>query len=74
VISDDLLVEDKYTDAASFRLSVAALEKIEREALAGERIPVFRVDFAGHGRTAVVLRETDFRWLLAAAIGESDES
>lgn len=58
VRSDDLLVEAKTTEAASFSIKKAIWEKIRKEALLDGRIPVLAVQI--QGRNLVVLDEEDF--------------
>lgn len=58
VRSDDLLVEAKMTDKASFSIKKSIWEKIRREALLDGRIPVLAVQI--QNRNLVVLDEEDF--------------
>lgn len=58
VRSDDLLVEAKTTEAASYSIKKAVWEKIRKEALLDGRIPVLAVQI--QGRNLVVLDEEDF--------------
>lgn len=60
VDAGNLLIEDKYTDAASYRLTRKVLEKIENEA-GPTRFPVLRVGIAG--RNYIVMREEDVLFL-----------
>lgn len=63
VLCEHVLVETKYTDKKQFTLKIAELEKIEREALAAGRMPVFAVEFSEHEKEYMVLRASDFEWL-----------
>jgi hypothetical protein len=58
VRSDDLLVEAKTTDKASFSIKKAIWEKIRREALLDGRTPVLAIQI--QNRNLVVLDEEDF--------------
>jgi hypothetical protein len=61
VKTDLLLVDSKCTDAASYKLCLKDLEKITREALAMNRIPVLAVQFERDKTTDVmVMRKQDF--------------
>ena len=51
-----MLIEDKYTDAASYRMSLKVLDKIKKEAGPG-RFPVLRVGI--QDQNFIVLREED---------------
>lgn len=61
------LIEYKYTDNKSFSIKLAELEKIEREALLEDRVPLFGVSFSG--KSYVLLTEDDYECLLLAAHG-----
>jgi hypothetical protein len=65
VRTEDLLVEAKTTEAASFSIKKTIWEKIRREALLDGRIPVLAVQI--QGRNLVVLDEEDFLELRANA-------
>lgn len=65
VRTDDLLIEAKTTEAASFSLKKVIWDKIRREALLDGRIPVLAVQI--QGRNLVVLDEEDFLELRANA-------
>lgn len=65
VRTDDLLIEAKTTQAASFSVKKVIWEKIRREALLDGRTPVLAV--AIQGRNLVVLDEEDFLELRALA-------
>lgn len=60
VISRDFMGEDKTTKHSSFSLKLDDLKKLERNALAAGRTPVFSVNFCGTNRF-IILREEDFR-------------
>lgn len=65
VRSEDLLVEAKTTEKASFSIKKTIWEKIRKEALLDGRIPVLAVQI--QGRNLVVLDEEDFLELRANA-------
>lgn len=65
VRTDDLLVEAKTTEAASFSIKRATWEKIRKEALLDGRIPVLAIQI--QGRNLVVLDEEDFLEIRAVA-------
>lgn len=65
VRSDDLLVEAKTTDHASYSIKKQIWEKIRREALSDGRIPVLAIQI--QNRNLVVLDEEDFLELRADA-------
>jgi hypothetical protein len=71
VRSEDLLVEAKTTEAASFSLKKATWDKIRREALLDGRIPVMAVQI--QGRNLVVLDEEDFLELRSNAARHLEE-
>lgn len=62
-------IEDKFTDAESFRLEKAVFDKITAEALHTPPgcLPQMRITMPG--LKLRVLREEDFLWLMAAAEG-----
>jgi hypothetical protein len=68
--SDDLLVEAKTTQAASFSIKRVVWEKIRKEALLDGRIPVMAIQI--QGRNLVVLDEEDFLELRAIADASRD--
>ena len=70
VRTNDLLVEAKTTQAASYSLKKAIWDKIRREALLDGRIPVLAIQI--QGRNLVVLDEEDF--LELRAIADTDRS
>jgi hypothetical protein len=75
VRSDDLLVEAKTTDAASFSIKRTIWEKIRREAILDGRIPVLAISI--QDRNLVVLDEEDFLELRSNAarhLGEGSVS
>lgn len=47
VKSKDYLLEDKFTDAASYKLELSVLKKAEREAYQNRRKPLLRVSIQG---------------------------
>ena len=59
------LVEDKYTDADSFRIEKAMLAKTEKEALNAGMLPQWRISLPGYRLR--VYREEDALWLEARA-------
>ena len=61
-----MLIEDKYTDAASYRLTLKVLKKIEEEAGPG-RFPVMRIGIRDHNY--IVLREEDCVFLMKEGSG-----
>lgn len=65
VRTPDLSLEAKYTDAKSFSLKVADLEKGEEYALADGRDFAFVISFSG--REWVVLNESDYAHLRECA-------
>lgn len=62
VVKSVLREEDKETEAKSYTLHLADLLKIERQALANNETPAFRISFLRHRQSNdyVVLREEDF--------------
>lgn len=60
VDAGNMLIEDKYTDHGSYRLSRKVLEKVEREA-GPSRFPILRVGI--DGRNYIVMREEDVLFL-----------
>ena len=65
VRSDEVRVECKYTDAASFSLKAADLEKVAEHA-AGNQIPLFFVEFRKAGNSYYVVPEDWFLQLMEA--------
>lgn len=65
VRSEDVRVECKYTDAASFSLKEADLEKIAA-ATTGRQMPLFYVEFRKKKRGYYVVPEEWFRQMLEA--------
>lgn len=59
------LVEDKFTDADSYRIEGKVLRKTEGEALAAGMLPQWRITLPGHKLR--VLREEDYLYLEALA-------
>jgi hypothetical protein len=73
--SDDLLVEAKTTDKASYSIKRATWDKIRKEALLDGRIPVLAIQI--QGRDLVVLDQEDFLELRTSAgrdLGEGEVS
>lgn len=71
VRSEDLLVEAKTTDKASYSIKKAIWDKIRREALLDGRMPVLAVEI--QDRNLVVLDEEDFLALIASGdLGEGE--
>lgn len=69
--ADDLLVEAKRTDKASYSIKKAIWEKIRREALLDGRMPVLALEI--QGRNLVVIDEEDFLELRSKAdLGEGE--
>lgn len=58
VRTPDLLIEAKYTDAASYSLKVADLHKVEKQAYAIDKDWAFLISFGGE--EFVVIRESDY--------------
>ena len=58
VRSDLVLVEHKYTAAASYRLTTADLRKLETQAIMAGRTPIFAVALGG--KNYFILLEDDF--------------
>ena len=56
VKSDTFLLEDKFTDAASYSLKLDLLKKAEQEAFQSRRKPLFRVTMQGHTYYVVPVR------------------
>ena len=65
VITEDSLIEVKYTDKKSFSLKLEELLKIEREALMEDRVPLFGISFSG--KNYVVMTEEDYETLMLAS-------
>jgi hypothetical protein len=71
--SEDLLVEAKTTDKASYSIKGATWDKIRKEALLDGRIPVMAIQI--QGRDLVVLDQEDFLELRSIArryLGEGE--
>lgn len=66
------LVEDKFTDADSFRVEKKVLAKTEAEALASGKLPQWRISLPGFRLR--VLREEDYLYLEALAAKNGHES
>lgn len=62
--TSEFLIEDKFTDAASFTLTKADLDKIQRHALVSGRLPQMRITLPGH--IVRVMRESDYLALQAS--------
>lgn len=62
VKSDKFLVEDKFTDAASYTLTKGLLQKLEQEALQSRRKPMFRVTI--QGETFYIVSARTLQYLL----------
>jgi hypothetical protein len=62
-------IEDKFTDAASYRLEVEVLKKITHEALRTPPglLPQLRITFEQHGERWRMMREDDYLYLEARA-------
>lgn len=62
-------IEDKFTDSASYTITVETLRKITREALQTPPglLPQMRITFAKHGQKWRMLREEDYMYLVAQA-------
>ena len=58
VRTEDLLVENKYTDKKSYSIKSEEMVKLARTAILEDRMPVLQVDLGG--RSYVVLLEDDF--------------
>jgi len=54
------MLEDKVTDAASYRLTLADLKTLQKNAAAVGKLPLFRVNFRDRGTFFVI----DEAWLL----------
>lgn len=54
------LIEDKFTAKDSYKIEIKILNKIEREALNINKIPVLRFGFTKEKRDYVLLRECDY--------------
>ena len=63
VRTEDLLIENKFTEKQSYSLKLADLIKLTRVAVKEDRIPVMQIDISG--RSYVVLCETDFMEMIA---------
>lgn len=63
VRTDDELFELKITDAKSYSLKDAELQKLSDQALIDGRIPVFMVEFKSTGNKYVILSEDDYLML-----------
>lgn len=69
--ADDLLVEAKMTDKASYSISLRVWDKIRREALLDGRLPVLALQI--QNRNLVVIDEEDFLALRAEGhLGRSE--
>lgn len=62
------LVEDKYTDADSYRIEKKVLDKTVQQAQAAGMLPQWRITLPGH--TLRVLEEADYLYLEAKAANE----
>lgn len=69
VQSRDFLLEDKFTDAASYSLSRTVLDKIEHEAFRAMRKPLLRVTIKG--KTYYVMPLRTFNFIRTTASHES---
>jgi hypothetical protein len=60
VRTDHFLIECKTTTKESYSLKFADLDKLCKQALTDDKVPVFEIEYAGHKKRFVVLDEEDF--------------
>lgn len=65
------LIEDKYTDAESYRIDKKVLDKTSAEALNAGELPQWRITLPGYKLR--VLREEDYLYLQALAESKIDD-
>lgn len=58
--SDDFLIENKTTDKESFSIKAEIWEKISKEALLCNRVPMLSIEFGKKSHEIVVLDKGDF--------------
>ena len=57
--SEHLRIEDKFTDADSFRIQYSILNKIEKEAFTTDKIPVLSLGFTQSKENYAIIRKLD---------------
>ena len=72
--NDDVVCELKSTDAASYRLQVFDLHKLQHNAQVAHKLPVFAVQFIEHNEVYLVVKPGDLQVLAKVMGGERIDS